>query len=130
MGTGTHSDSFSDPELEALLRRSAPRPPDSFVDSLERRLLGRPQPRFARRPLLAGLAAATGLTAVLLAFALASSGPAGHRAPANAQDVCKATVRHTTSVPRIVGPATAPRIEYDRRAKSHSVTRCPRPAGR
>ena len=120
----------SDPhetEAEALLRRARPLPSDEVVARMERRLLGRPQRRFAfSRPLGAGLVAAAGAAAALLVFSLAGSGPLGGDQQVEAGSRCHyVSVTREVRQPVVVhGADGQARIAYRPRAERKLVKRC------
>lgn len=68
-----------DLEIEAMMARARPRPPELFIEGLERRLLGRPERKRVRpgrsRTLLAGLGLTGVLAATAFALGLAGAGP-------------------------------------------------------
>ena len=117
-----------DPDVEALLRSSRPVPRARFTHQLERRLFSRRGLLGLPRPLLAGAAAATGLAAVVAAFALAGGGPL---APQGEHDVKAGSECHTVLVEKRVRTPFVVRdqqgrtqIRYRIQAVKRSVKRC------
>src|SRR5918998_1441668 len=109
----------TDPELDALLRRSGPAPDSGWVEDLEDRLLPKPRRRTApwRLPQVRlGAALAAGFAALLVALSLAGVGPlGGDDASVRAKEDCQLVrVTRVERVPVVVERPSGNTVEYQR----------------
>ena len=119
----------TDPEIDAALRRSVPRPDAGWVDELEERLLPAPRKRAApwRLPQVRlGAAVAAGFAALLVVLALAGVGPlGGDSSNVRAKEDCTLVrVVRVERVPVVVEGQSGDSVEYRRERVQRWERRC------